>query len=41
MYKKVIFSNGLRLITIAQKVVKTVTTLILVGSGSKYEKKEQ
>ncbi|UZE93440.1 MAG: M16 family metallopeptidase [Candidatus Nealsonbacteria bacterium] len=40
MYKKTIFKNGLRLITIPQKNTQAVTILILVGTGSKYETKE-
>ena len=40
MYKKIIFDNGLRLITIPNKSTKAVTCLVLVGTGSKYETKE-
>ncbi len=40
MYKKTIFQNGLRLITIPQKNTQAVTVLVLVGTGSKYETKE-
>lgn len=40
MYKKTIFKNGLRLITIPQKNTQAVTVLVLVGTGSKYETKE-
>jgi predicted Zn-dependent peptidase len=40
MFKKTTLKNGLRVITIPFKHSKSVTTLILVGTGSKYEKKE-
>jgi len=40
MYKKTIFKNGLRLITVPNQQTKTVTILVLVGAGSKYERKE-
>ena len=40
MYKKTILKNGVRLVTVPLKNVKTVTVLILVGTGSKYETKE-
>ncbi len=40
MYKKTTLKNGLRIITIPQKSTQAVTALILVGTGSKYETKE-
>ncbi len=40
MYKKTILKNGLRIITIPLKNTNTVTVLVLVGTGSKYETKE-
>lgn len=40
MYKKVTLKNGLRIITIPMKNTKAVTVLALVGTGSKYERKE-
>ena len=40
MYKKTVFRNGLRLITIPQKTTQAVTVLVLVATGSKYETKE-
>jgi len=40
MYKKTILKNGLRIITVPQKNTQAVTVLVLVGTGSKYEKKE-
>lgn len=40
MYKKTTFKNGLRVITVPQKTAQTVTVLILVGTGSKYETKK-
>lgn len=39
-YKKTILENGLRLITVPMKDNPTVTVLILVEAGSKYETKE-
>jgi predicted Zn-dependent peptidase len=39
-FKKTLFSNGLRVITLPLKNTKAVTILILVGTGSKYERKE-
>jgi predicted Zn-dependent peptidase len=39
-YKKTILDNGLRVITIPMKNVNSVTVLILVGTGSKYETKD-
>ncbi|MCX6755075.1 MAG: pitrilysin family protein [Candidatus Nomurabacteria bacterium] len=38
--KKTILKNGLRVITIPMKESPTVTALVLVGTGSKYETKE-
>ena len=40
MFKKTTLKNGLRIITISQKDTNAVTVLVLVGTGSKYEKKE-
>ena len=40
MYKKHLFSNGLRLVTASMKGTKAVTVLVLIGTGSKYETKE-
>lgn len=40
MYKKTILPNGLRIITVPQDTSKTVTVLALIGTGSKYEKRE-
>lgn len=40
MFKKTTLKNGLRIITVSQKSTKAVTVLVLVGTGSKYEKKE-
>ena len=40
MFKKITLENGLRIITVPQKNTKAVTVLVLVGTGSKYEKKE-
>jgi predicted Zn-dependent peptidase len=40
MYKKTTLKNGLRIITVPQKGTQAVTVLALVGTGSKYEKKE-
>jgi len=41
MFKKIRLENGLRIITIPSKGTQTVTVLVLVGTGSKYEKKEE
>ena len=38
--KKTILKNGLRVITVPMKESPTVTALVLVGTGSKYETKE-
>lgn len=40
MYKKTALKNGLRIITIPMENTKTVTVLVVVGVGSKYEQKE-
>ncbi len=40
MYKKSTLKNGLRVITVPIKNAKSVTVLILVGTGSKYETKD-
>ncbi len=40
MYKKTTLDNGLRIISIPFENSKSVTVLVLVGTGSKYEKKE-
>lgn len=40
MYKKTTFSNGLRMIAVPEKNTSTVTALVLVGTGSKYESKK-
>jgi predicted Zn-dependent peptidase len=40
MFKKTTLKNGLRIITVPQKGTQAVTVLVLVGTGSKYEKKE-
>lgn len=40
MYKKTEFKNGLRLVSVPIKNAKSVTVLILVGTGSKYETKD-
>jgi len=40
VFKKTTLKNGLRIITVPQKGTQAVTVLILVGTGSKYEKKE-
>jgi predicted Zn-dependent peptidase len=40
-YKKTILENGLRLITVPMKDNPTVTVLVLVEAGSKYESKEK
>src|ERR1035437_5830263 len=38
-YKKTVLDNGLRVITIPMENAKSVTVLILVATGSKYETK--
>lgn len=40
MFKKTTLKSGLRIITVPQKTTQAVTVLVLVGTGSKYEKKE-
>ena len=40
MFNKTTLKNGLRIITVPQKGTKALTVLVLVGTGSKYEKKE-
>jgi len=40
MFRKTILKNGLRIITVPQKNIQAVTVLVLVGTGSKYERKE-
>ena len=40
MFKKTTLKNGLRIITVPQKSTQAVTVFVLVGTGSKYEKKE-
>lgn len=39
-YKKQTFSNGLRLITVPMKGVQSVTVMMMVGVGSRYEEKD-
>ncbi|PIR89788.1 hypothetical protein COS93_02550 [bacterium (Candidatus Gribaldobacteria) CG07_land_8_20_14_0_80_33_18] len=41
MFFKTIFKNGLRIITVPMKNTETVTFLVLVATGSKYETKEK
>ena len=41
MFKKIQFRNGLRVILIPQKDSESLTVLVLVGTGSKYEKREE
>ncbi|XOB42687.1 MAG: M16 family metallopeptidase [Candidatus Nealsonbacteria bacterium] len=40
MFKKTTLKNGLRIITVPQKSTQAVTVLVLVKTGSKYEKKD-
>ena len=40
LYKKITLNNGLRIITIPMENANSVTVLILVGTGSKYETKD-
>ncbi len=40
MFKKYTLKNGLRIILVPQKHSQSVTILVLVGAGSKYESKE-
>src|SRR5947207_12360507 len=39
-YKKAVLNNKLRVITVPVENAKSVTVLILVGTGSKYETKD-
>ena len=39
MFKKIILNNGLRILTAPMKGTNTVTTLVVVGTGSDYETK--
>jgi len=41
MFKKITLHNGLRILTLPDKNTQAVTVLILVKTGSKYEKKEE
>jgi predicted Zn-dependent peptidase len=41
MFKKTTLKNELRIITVPQKNTQSLTVLVLVGTGSKYEKKEE
>jgi len=40
MFKNTKLANGLRILTIPSKSSKTVTVLVLVAIGSKYERRE-
>jgi len=40
LYKKISLDNGLRIITVPMENANSVTVLILVGTGSKYETKD-
>jgi predicted Zn-dependent peptidase len=40
MFKKTTLKNGLRILTVPMRETKTVTILVLVGTGSKYETKK-
>lgn len=40
MFKKITLENGLRIIIVPQENTQAATVLVLVGTGSKYEKKE-
>jgi predicted Zn-dependent peptidase len=40
MFKKITLKNGLRIIAVPSKSTRAVTVLALVGTGSKYEKKD-
>lgn len=40
-FKKIHFKNGLRVILVPQKNSQSLTVLVLVGTGSKYETKEE
>ena len=39
-YKKTTLKNGLRIITLPVKGIETIASLVLVGTGSKYETKD-
>jgi len=41
MYKKTTFKNGLRVLTCPMRNTRSITVLILVKAGTKYEKKEE
>ena len=41
MFKKITLENGLRIIAVPSRSTQIVTVLVLVGTGSKYEKKEE
>jgi predicted Zn-dependent peptidase len=41
MFRKIILKNGLRIITVPQRNTQSLTVLVLVGTGSKYEEKEE
>ncbi|HUW71669.1 MAG TPA: pitrilysin family protein [Candidatus Humimicrobiaceae bacterium] len=40
MFEKTTLRNGLRIITVPQETAQAVTVLVLVGTGSKYERKK-
>ncbi|MBM3257675.1 MAG: insulinase family protein [Candidatus Nealsonbacteria bacterium] len=40
MYKKNVLKNGLRIVTFPMENTRALTLLVLVGAGSRYEKKE-
>lgn len=40
MFQKTVSKNGLRIITRPMQNTEAVTVLVLVGTGSKYEKKK-
>lgn len=41
MFRKTVLKNGLKIVTCPIKSTRSVTVLILVGAGTKYEKKEK
>jgi len=41
MFRKITLKNGLRIITVPQRNTQSLTVLVLVGTGSKYEEKEE
>ncbi len=41
MYKKTVLDNGLRIITVPLKNAQTVTVMVLVGTGSEHESKQE